>query len=405
MWFVRAHLVPLDWLNFFLADIRGGLGPYVGVFLLTQAGWNQATIGAVLTVSGLIGITLHTPIGALIDATHFKRGLIIAGALALAVCALAIAWAPTLAVVFAADTVMAIAGAIFAPTVAAITLGITSTPALAERLGRNAAFDRAGNIFIAVLAGWVGWVLSQRAVFFLVPVFAVLTSLVVLSIPARSIDHERARGLRDTTNNTHHKQPIGWRVILQFRPLMLLAAANALFHFANAPMLPLLSQKLALAHPGVETALTSACIITAQLISIPTALIVGWKANEWGHKFLLLIGFAALPIRGVLYTISDNVVWLVSVQILDGVAAGSLDVLIPLLLADIMRGTGRYNVSRGLLGTVQGIAGSLSNVVAGLFVLSLGYNQSFLIFSTVAALAWLLLTRLPEPPRGIARER
>ena len=75
MWYLR----PLDWLNFFLADVRGGSGPYVGVFLLTQADWNQATIGAVLTVSGLIGITLHTPIGALIDATHFKRGLIIGG--------------------------------------------------------------------------------------------------------------------------------------------------------------------------------------------------------------------------------------------------------------------------------------------------------------------------------------
>src|SRR6478672_12791713 len=116
---------PLDWLNFFLADIRGGLGPYVGVFLLTEAHWNQATIGAVLTVSGLIGITLHTPIGALIDATHYKRALIIGGTCALAVSALAIAWAPTLRVVLTADILMAIAGAIFAPTVAAITLGIT----------------------------------------------------------------------------------------------------------------------------------------------------------------------------------------------------------------------------------------------------------------------------------------
>src|SRR4029453_6502088 len=114
----RAHLVPLDWLNFFLADIRGGLGPYVGVFLLTQAGWNQATIGAVLTVSGLIGITLHTPIGALIDATHFKRGLIIGGTSAFAVSAIAFARAPTLPVIHTADILMAVAGAIFAPTVA-----------------------------------------------------------------------------------------------------------------------------------------------------------------------------------------------------------------------------------------------------------------------------------------------
>ena len=152
--FYRA---PLDWLNFFLADVRGGLGAYVGVFLLTQAHWNQATIGAVLTVSGLIGITLHAPIGALIDATHHKRGLIIAGICALAASALAIAWAPTFPVVLSADILMAVAGAIFAPTVAAITLGMTPQQALPARLGRNAAFDRAGNIFIAVLAGLVSW--------------------------------------------------------------------------------------------------------------------------------------------------------------------------------------------------------------------------------------------------------
>ena len=136
--------------------------PTWGVFLLTQAHWNPGTIGAVLTVSGLIGITLHTPIGALIDSTHFKRGLIIGGTFALAASALAIASAPTLPVVLTADVLMAVAGAVFAPTVAAITLGITTREALPARLGRNAAFDRAGNIFIAILAGVVGWAFSGQ---------------------------------------------------------------------------------------------------------------------------------------------------------------------------------------------------------------------------------------------------
>jgi MFS family permease len=396
------YRAPLDWLNFFLADIRGGLGPYVGVFLLTQAHWDQATIGAVLTVSGLIGITLHTPIGALIDVTYFKRGLIILGTCALAVSALAIAWAPTFPVVLTADILMAIAGAIFAPTVAAVTLGVTRQQALAARLGRNAAFDRAGNIFIAVLAGLVGWSLSQRAVFYLVPFFAVLTSLAVLSIPAHAIDHDRARGLDESSGTTDHEKPAGWHVLLELRSLLVLTAANALFHFANAPMLPLLVQKLALAHPGEETALTSACIITAQLVTIPTALLVGWKANIWGRKPLLLIGFAALPIRGALYTISDNAVWLVSVQILDGVAGGTLDALVPLVLADVMRGTGRYNVARGVFGTVQGVAGSLSNAVAGFLVIGAGYSSTFLALSTVAVVAWLLLlTAMPETGRKL----
>lgn len=387
---------PLDWLNFFLADVRGGLGAYVGVFLLTQANWDQATIGAALTVSGLVGITLHTPIGAFIDATHFKRALIIAGACALAASALAIAWVPIFPVVLTADIMMAIAGAIFAPTVAAITLGVTQPQALPARLGRNAAFDRAGNIFIAFLAGVVGWTFSQRAVFYLVPFFAVLTTLAVLSIPSRAIDHDRARGL-DVHNTNDHEQPLDWRVLLQLRPLLVLTAANALFHFANAPMLPLLGQKLALAHPGAESALTSACIITAQLVAIPTALLVGWKANSWGRKLLLLIGFAALPIRAVLYTFSDNAVWLVSVQIFDGISAGTLDALIPLVLADVMRGTGRYNVARGVLGTVQGVAGSLSNVVAGLLVVMTSYTATFLVLATIALGACvLLLMAMPE---------
>ena len=65
-------------------------------------------------------------------------------------------------------------------------------------------------------------------------------------------------------------------------------------------------------------------------------------ANSWGRKSLLLIGFGALPIRAALFTVSDNEVWLVSLQVLDGVAAGTLDALIPLVLADVMLGTGRY---------------------------------------------------------------
>jgi hypothetical protein len=281
-WFRGSRMpysAPLDWLNFFLADVRGGLGAYVSVFLLTQANWDQATIGAVLTVSGIIGITMHTPIGALIDATHAKRGLIVAGVVALSVCALAIAHAPTLPVVLAADIAMAVAGAVFAPTVAAITLGLVGRAGLAARLGRNAAFDRAGNLFIAAVAGAAGYFVSQRAVFYLVPFFAVLTTIAVLSIPARAIDHERARGLDHTPGSTEGEHPAAWRVLLLRRPLLVLAAGVALFHFANAPMLPLLSQKLAVAHPGRETALTSAAIITTQLVMIPVALAVGAKAN------------------------------------------------------------------------------------------------------------------------------
>jgi predicted MFS family arabinose efflux permease len=187
------YRTALDWLSFFLADVRGGLGPYVGIFLLTEAHWDQAMIGGVLTISGLIGISLHTPVGALIDATRRKRELIIVGVVLLAVSAIMIERRPTWPVVLTADIAMAVLGAIFAPTLAAITLGLVPPDELASRIGRNAVFDRAGNLFVAGIAGVVGWWLSQRAVFYLVPLFAALTVFVVLVIPANAIDHERAR--------------------------------------------------------------------------------------------------------------------------------------------------------------------------------------------------------------------
>jgi MFS family permease len=114
-------------------------------------------------------------------------------------------------------------------------------------------------------------------------------------------------------------------------------------------------------------------------------------ADTWGRKPILLLGFAALPIRGVLYTLSDDAIWLVAVQIFDGISMGIYGTLLPLILADLMRGTGRYNVSQGIVGTVQGVGGSLSNVVAGLIVVSQGYNTAFLALACVATTAFLLV--------------
>ena len=376
--------------------MRGGLGPYVGIFLLATGHWDQAQIGLVLTVSGLIGISLHAPIGAFIDATRHKRALLIGGVWALAVSAVAIARAPTMPVVLAADIVMAVLGAVFAPTVAAITVGLTTQAALAARLGRNAACDRAGNIFAAAAAGLAGWAFTIEAVFYLIPLFAALTTVAVLAIPANAIDHDRARGLV-AAGPAEHPHAASWRTLLRHRPFVVLAAALALFHFANAPILLLLGQRLELTYPSSVTLLMSAAIITAQLVSIPVALLVGTRADRWGRKPLLLAGCAALPLRALLFALTDEPAWIVAGQVLDGVSLGTLDALLALVLADIMRGSGRYNAARGVIGTVQGIGGSTSNLVAGLVVVAAGYPAAFLALAAVAAGSALLVLRaLPE---------
>jgi len=170
-----------------------------------------------------------------------------------------------------------------------------------------------------------------------------------------------------------------------------------LFHFANAPLLPLVGQKLAQSHPAWATAMMSSCIIAAQLIMLPVALAVGHTADRFGRKPILLLGFAVLPVRAVLYTFSDSAPWLIAVQLLDGVGAGIFGAITPLIIADLMRGTGRFNLAQGAVATVQGIGASLSGLVAGIIVDHFGYSAAFLSSGGAAcgALAALFLA-MPE---------
>ncbi len=393
----RFRPACLDALNFLLADVRGALGPYLNVFLVTQQHWSQEAVGLVTTISGLLGLVAQTPAGALIDSTRAKRGLIVAALAVLGVAAAAIYALPRFWPVMIANTGMAVVGDVFGPAIAALTLGLFAPGALARRMGRNSAFDHAGNVAIAAVAGAVGYAFSQRAVFLLVPVFAVLAAVAALSIPAGAIDHERARG----EGATDGRPGSIWSVFAGCRPLLVFGVCVLLFHLANASLLPLVGQKLAVAHKELATAMMSACIIAAQLIMLPIALVVGHNADRIGRKPILLIGYAVLPVRAVLYTLSDNSAWLIGVQLLDGVGAGIFGAIMPLIIADLMRGTGRFNLAQGAVATMQGIGASLSGLLAGVIVDHFGYDAAFLTAGGLAAVAFVaLLTAMPEtrPP-------
>ena len=390
--------LALDALNFLSADVRNLFGPFINVFLVTSQHWTQTEVGLVTTVSGLVGIALQTPIGAIIDVTRAKRAVIVTTMAAMSAAAIVIFVRPTFWPMLFATGLLAVAGDAFVPAVSALTLGLVPKDALARRLGRNSAFDHGGNIATALVAGLVGYVLSQRAVFLLVPFFAALTSVAVLTIPARAIDHDRAR---DLGRNGDDGAAAGFSTLFRKPPLVIFAVSALLFHFANAPLLPLVGQKLALQFPREATAMMSFCMVAAQGVMVPIALLVGWRADRWGRRPIFLIAFSVLPIRAALYPVSDNVFWLLAVQLLDGVGAGIYQALTPLVIADIMRGTGRYNLAQGAVATTQAVGAAISGLFAGAVVDRFGYSMAFFCLAAAAAVAWAVFFLLmPETGDG-----
>jgi MFS family permease len=390
----------LDALNFFLADVRSGLGPYLAIYLLTVRNWNEAEIGIVMSISAIAGILAEAPAGALIDTIRTKRAAVVLAALAVTGGSLLLPLLSTFSTVAVSQAAVSAVASIFGPAIAAISLGIVGHALFARRTGRNEAFNHAGNAFAAAVAGGAAYAWGPAAVFFLIAAMAAVSLISVLMLPAGAIDYDRARGLHDGGAEDVEK-PSGFKVLLTCRPLLVLAACAVLFHFANAAMLPLVGQKLALQDRNVGTSLMSACIVAAQIIMVPMAMLVGRKANRLGRKPLFLAGFLILPIRGVLYTFSDDPHWLIGVQLLDGVGAGLYGALFPLIVADLMEGTGRFNVALGAVTTAQGIGASLSTTLAGLIVIKAGYSAAFLSLAAIAgaglALFW---SAMPETWRS-----
>lgn len=386
----------LDLSNFFLADVRDGLGPYLSIYLLLTHHWDQASIGFVMGIGGIAAIAAQTPAGALVDRTSAKRALIVAGAATVTAGTLAMPLFPHFAAISLLQALTGIAGSVFAPALAAVTLGVVGARRFSRRIGRNESFNHAGNATAGAITGGLAYGFGPVVVFWVLAAMAALSVVATLRIPGEAIDHDLARGM-DHVAGEAHPQPTGVSALFRDRRLLVFAAAMVVFHLANAAMLPLVGQVLALQNKDVGTALMASCVVAAQAVMVPMAYLAGAKADMWGRKPIFLIGFAFLTARGFLYTLSDNPYWLVGVQVLDGVGAGIFGALFPLVVQDLTHGTGRFNVSLGALTTMWGLGAALSNILAGWIVVVAGYHAAFVSLGIIAAAGLALYaTAMPE---------
>jgi len=387
---------------FFLADVQTGFGPFIAVYLTTEK-WTQVEIGLILSVSGLTSLLGQMPGGALVDWARSERlvaGLAVA---AIGVSALAYAVWPIFPIVLCAALLHAVSSCVLGPAIAAISLGLVGRSAISRRLGRNARFASIGTGIAAAVMGTFGYLLSSRAVFLVTVALTIPTILALACVRADDINPDRCHGAIPKKDDTG-PATTSIMMLARNRPLLEFALVVMLFHFANAAMLPLIGSFMTTQSAAWAPALIAACMIVPQIVVAVMSPWVGRRAQTWGRRPLLLIATGALVCRGILFAFVRDPHLLVVIQMLDGVAAAVLGVLVPLVIVDVTYGSGHFNLAQGIVGTATGIGASVSVLFASYLSDRFGSEVAFLSLAVSAAMALALVwLTMPETRPQLAR--
>ena len=397
----------LDWLNFFVANLQTAFGPFIAVYL-TGEHWTQGEIGLALSAGSITAIVSQVPAGAAVDALTNKHLAAFIAIIAVIVSCLLLVLFPQHLPVMAAEILHGFASCMLNPAIAAITLGLVATRIaeggphgvapgeLGRRIGRNASFASIGNAVAAGLMGGAGYLVSASATFFLGAVLAVpgLFALAAIERPAPGIaDAAAAADPGEEEDGTTQAASHSVLVLLRDRRLAAFAVCAALFFLSNAAMLPLAAGEITKESPQWAELIIAACVLLPQLVLAAISPQVGRLAETIGRRPVMLIGFAALPIRGLLLASTSNPWLIMASQLLDGVSGATFQVMLPLITADLTRGTGRFNLCMGFFGLAVGIGASFSTTLAG-FVADRSVPLSFLMLagagSACVLMVWLL---------------
>jgi MFS family permease len=388
----------LDWFAFFVADIQTGFGPYLAVYLTTQK-WNQADIGLLLSFGSIAGLLSQIPGGWVVDRAASKRRIAAAAVIGVGLSALLIAVHPTFAGLLVAKLVHVSSSAVLGPALAAISLGLVGHAAIGPRLGRNTRYAAMGNGLAAAAMGAVGYFISPQAVFFATAALALPTVWALTRIRESEIDPVQADSGPDAGASAQASTVVD---LLRKRPLAVFALCVFLFQAANAAMLPLVGSEMTLRSAQWASVLIAASIVVPQLVAAAIAPRVGQLAASLGRRPILLVGFAVLPLRAILLTFYRDPASIIVVQALDGISGAAQGVLVPLILADITRGTGRFNLAQGLVATATGLGAAVSTAVAGYLATRFGTTAACLGLAGAAVCAFLavLIAMQETMPRG-----
>ncbi|GAB2687901.1 MFS transporter [Mucilaginibacter koreensis] len=380
----RAGIKALNWLNFFAADISTGVGPFLAVFLTANQHWKAGQIGIVLSAMSFSAVITQSIAGYVVGKTKYKRIPIIIATIVLGVLSFSIPFFPSFKYILCVQIIMGVASAFYMPTLIALAASLSGKGEFDGVISKNQGFNHAGNVIAAIFIGVVGKYTHNEGIFYCLLTLAVFCVISALSIPQNQI---KQSALPSSENG---KKEMSFKEVFKYKPLLIFLLTAFSFHLANGALLPLVGRDVSLGRSSNSSLYLSACVIVAQLVMVPVCYICGKQVHK-GRKWLLIIAFTILPIRALLYTVSANPYYLISVQVLDGIAAGIFGVVSILMVADLMGESGSAIFAQGLLVTVADLGGSLSNVMSGFIVDAAGFTTAFIVLACIAAGALLLL--------------
>jgi MFS family permease len=373
----RRSRLGLNAANFFLAEMTGVVMPFLGKYL-KQHGWSETALGVAISAAGLGVFLTQTPSGFLVDRIRQRRALLAGVSLLVGVCLGIVPLVPARPECLSPLLFVAGVGqSFFGPLLGALALGLVGQVAVGRMVGANQGWNHAGNIAAALttmlLAGWLG----VSAVFYTGLAVSILAAGSVFLVRGREVDESRASG--------GDGQKASILELLRDRRVIVLFAATALFHLANAPVMPFVGAYIDTL--GGSSTQVAAVVLVAQVVMVPVAVLTGWLCDRLGRKPAFAIGFLALPVRIFLYSLTRDPWGLVALQALDGIGAGVYGVAVVAMVADLTAGRGRFNALQGLIANALAVGGVAGPLGAGWLAQHLGYNGFFYTFAGIAAVA------------------
>ena len=379
----------LNWLNFFAADISDGVGPFLAVYLASNLKWSSGDIGIAIAATTFSMVIGQAPAGYVVDHTRMKRIPIVIASLIVGLTALMLPFQRSFPVIICCQVVIGLAASFYMPSLVALAGVISEKGKFDKTISKNQSYNHAGNVASAVFTGVVARFTNNAGIFYCMAVLAVFCNISALSISQKDVSKALPQ-----QGNEKKKSLI--REMLRNKAFLIFLLLTIIFYFSNGSMLPLVAQEIEKAKPENSTLYLAACIIIAQLVMVPTVYVCGKQAGK-GRKKLLMIAFILLALRGVLYTLTDKVEFLLSFQVLDGMAAGMCSVVAIMVVNDLMCTSDRASFAQGMLATALSLGSSFSHMVAGFIVDAAGFRVGFVFLSALAIGALLLLWKMmPE---------